>query len=55
MRIGLGNIDCANWVVRIVPDAAKRSLLFKDINSVEAVLGKEVSVALPIRDESVLK
>lgn len=43
MWIGLGNINLVDGVVRIIPDATKRSLLFKDIDGIKAVLGKEIS------------
>lgn len=47
MWIGLRNINRVDGVVRIIPDATKRSLLLKDVDGIEAVLGKEISVRMP--------
>ena len=55
MWIGLGNINLVEGVVRIIPDATKRSLLFKDIDGIKAALGKEVSEGQPISDVRLLK
>ena len=52
--IGLGDINGIDCVVRIIPNATKRSLLFKDIDSIKAVLREEVSEGQPVSSVRVL-
>lgn len=46
--IGLGDINDIDWVVRIIPDATKRSLLFEDVDGIEAILREQVSEGQPV-------
>ena len=50
MWISLGNTHRVDRVVRVVPDASKGSLLFKDVNGFKAILGNEVPGGHPISD-----
>lgn len=55
MWIGLKDINGSiDRVVSIIPDATKRSLLFEDIDGIEAILREEVSEGQFISDVRVL-
>ena len=55
MWIGLRDINGSiDRVVSIIPDATKRSLLFEDIDGIEALLREEVSEGQFISDVRVL-